>query len=86
VARRAGFFLQRYPSSGFAPEARLWPARAEEEAYWRGGGEDALRRALDAYQAVAKGKGDGAAEARKRLKALQARKPQRPDSPRVVCR
>jgi len=86
VARRAGFFLQRHPGSSFAPEARLWLARAEEEAYWRGGGKDALRRAVDAYQAVAKGKGEGAAEARKRLNALQTRKPQRPASPRVVCR
>jgi len=86
VARRAGFFLQRHPGSSFAPEARLWLARAEEEAYWRGGGKDALRRTVDAYQAVANGKGDGAAEARKRLKSLQTRKPQRPASPRVVCR
>ena len=86
VGRRAAFFLQRYPSSTYANEARLWLARSAEDEYWRSGGKDHLRRAIDAYQAAAKARWKGADEAKKRLKNLKARRPQRPPSPRVVCR
>jgi hypothetical protein len=85
VERRAAFFLQRFPASAFAPEARLWLARAQEDEYWRGGGPKALSRAIDSYRAVAQAKREGAAEARQRLKRLNAKKPQRPATPQVVC-
>jgi hypothetical protein len=86
VARRATFFLQRFPTSTFAVEARLWLARAQEDEYWRGGGHEAIRRAIESYQVVARAKVEGAAEARQRVKRLSAKKPQRPATPRVACK
>jgi serine/threonine-protein kinase len=86
VSRRANAFLQRFPGSTFAPEARLWLARAAEDEYWRAPSKSGLKRAIESYEAVAKGKGDAAAEARKRVKKLTAKKPERPATPRVVCR
>jgi hypothetical protein len=87
IERRASFFLQRFPESRFAPESRLWLARAIEDAYWRSGSKATLQRALEAYRGAARGKkGEVAQEANQRLQKLQAKKPQRPGTPRVVCR
>jgi hypothetical protein len=89
VARRAAFFLQRFPDAERAGEARLLEARAEEESYWRGGAKDgvALRRAVDAYgRAAASASPEAAAEARKALKRLSGKRPQRPGKPIQVCR
>ncbi|HEY6104373.1 MAG TPA: serine/threonine-protein kinase [Anaeromyxobacteraceae bacterium] len=86
IERRASFFLQRFPESRFAPESRLWLARALEDAYWRSGSKATLQRALEAYRGAARGKGEVSQEAKQRLQKLQARKPQRPATPRIVCR
>lgn len=86
VERRASFFLQRFPDSRFAPEARLWRARALEDAWWKSGGRPALQRAAEAYRGAARGKGEVAQEAKQRLQKLQAKKPQRPATPRIVCK
>ncbi len=86
VARRAAFFLQRFPDSPLAPEAQLLVARAEEDLYWRGGARDALRRALDAYTQAAKAKKtDAGAEGKKGARRLGAKKPQKPGRPLAVC-
>ncbi len=86
VERRADSFLARFPSSPFAGEARLWRARAQEEEYWRGGGKEPLRQAIESYHMVARDKGDLAAEARRQLKKLSGKKLQRPPSSHLVCR
>jgi serine/threonine-protein kinase len=86
IERRASFFLQRFPESRFAADSRLWLARALEDAYWRSGSKATLQRALEAYRGAARGKGEVALEAKQRLQKLQAKKPQRPATPRVVCR
>jgi len=89
VARRAAFFLQRFPDSPMAPEARLLQARAEEDGYWRGGGKDgdALKRAQASYREAAKAKApEVAVEAKKALKRLGGKRPQRPARPPVICR
>ena len=86
VARRGNFFLQRFPDSPLAPDARLAVARAEEEAFWRGGGKDALRRALDAYEQLVRAKkGEAFAEAKKATRRLSAKKPARGPKPPPVC-
>ena len=86
VARRGAFFLARFPDSADAPEARLLVARAEEEAYWRGGTKEALRRATEAWEEVARPKkGEGAAEAKKALQRLKAKHPQKPDKLAAIC-
>ncbi len=86
IERRASFFLRRFPESRYAPEARLWLARALEDAYWKGGGRSTLKRAVEAYRGAARGKGDVAKEAKQRLQKLQAKNPQRPATPRIVCK
>jgi len=86
VARRGSFFLTRFPDSASARDARLLVARGEEEAYWRGGNKDALRRALDAYEKLAKGKkSEVAAEAKKASARLAAKKPVRPAKFPPLC-
>jgi hypothetical protein len=86
VARRGAFFLQRFPDSASARDARVLVARAEEEAYWHGGGKEALRRAVDAYEQLAKGKkGDVAIEAKKAARRLEAKKPQKPAKLPPLC-
>ncbi|HVP69424.1 MAG TPA: serine/threonine-protein kinase [Anaeromyxobacteraceae bacterium] len=86
VARRGAFFLQRFPDSAEAPDARLLVARAEEESYWRTPTKDALRRAVDAWDRIARQKkGEGVAEAKKALKRLQAKHPQKPAKVAVLC-
>ncbi|HYQ80201.1 MAG TPA: serine/threonine-protein kinase [Anaeromyxobacteraceae bacterium] len=86
VERRASYFLERFPDSRFAAEARLWQARALEDAFWSKGSKATLQRALEAYRGAARGKGEVAKEARQRLQKLGGRKPQRPAGPRVVCK
>jgi serine/threonine-protein kinase len=89
VARRAGFFLQRFPAAERADEARLLEARAEEEGYWRGGGKDAeaLRRATAAYgRAADAASPEVSAEGKRALKRLSGKRPQRPGKPIQVCR
>jgi len=86
VARRATFFLQRFPDSPLAPEAHLLVGRAEEELYWHGGGKDALRRALDGYGQAAKAKKtEAGAEGKRGVRRLGAKKPQKPGRPLAVC-
>jgi serine/threonine-protein kinase len=89
VARRAAFFLQRFPEAEGAGEARLLEARAEEEGYWRGGGKDAevLRRAAAAYgRAAGAPSPEVSAEGKRALKRLSGKRPQRPAKPIQVCR
>jgi hypothetical protein len=89
VARRAAFFLQRFPEAERADEARLLEARAEEEGYWRGGGKDAeaLRRAVAAYgRAAAAPSPEASAEGKRALKRLSGKRPQRPAKAIQVCR
>lgn len=85
VARRAVEFLQRRPESAFAQEARLWQARALEEAFWKGRVHGLAIRAIGAYGAAAQLEGPGRAEAEGRIKALQGRSPVRDGAVRV-CR
>ncbi len=86
VGRRAAYFLQRYPASAWAAEARLWQARAAEDEYWRAGTRELLRQAVEAYQGVVQARGAGVEEAKSRLRALGAKRPHRPPGARVVCR
>jgi serine/threonine-protein kinase len=89
VARRAAFFLQRFPEAERADEARLLEARAEEEGYWRAGGKDAeaLRRAVAAYgRAAAAPSPEASAEGKRALKRLSGKRPQRPAKAIQVCR
>ncbi len=86
VERRATFFLTRFPKSAFAQEARLWLARAQEEEFRLSGSKEALRRAVESYRILASDKGEGGAEARKRLKKLDVRRPARPAASRLVCK
>ncbi len=88
VARRATAFMERHPESNLVPLARLWLARALEDEYFHAGKhakKPQLDRVLEIYRILAKGKGELAAEARQRLKALGAKKLVRPKTPRVVC-
>ncbi len=86
VAARAAAFLERFPASERAADARLWEARALEDAFWRSGGRDrkALARAIDAWRLAGTGE-SGAGEAARRLEALGARKPVAKGAARV-CR
>ncbi len=86
VVRRATFFLTRFPKSAYAVEARLWLARAHEEEFRLSGGKEALRRAVESYRILAPDKGEAGAEARKRLKKLDVRRPARPTASRLVCK
>ncbi len=86
VERRATFFLTRYPKSAYASGARLWLARAQEEDFRLTGNNHALRRAVDSYRFLASDKGEAGDEARKRLKQLAAKRPQRSASSRLVCK
>jgi serine/threonine-protein kinase len=85
VAARAATFLAARPESMYAPEARLWRARALEDRFWRGGGRDRaqLAEAVAAWRAAADGR--GAAEARDRIAKLGRKKPAREGAARV-CR
>jgi serine/threonine-protein kinase len=85
VAKRASAFLDRYPTSTFAPQARLWLARASEDLYFQEGKRPYLARALDLYRSLAKAKGEAAAEAKQRTKRLAGKKPARPSAPRINC-
>ncbi len=87
IAQRAVQFLVRYPGSAHAQAARLWQARALEDAFWRGGGRDRklLDRAVAAYRNAAEAKGAGTAEAEKRIKRLGGRSSSREGAPKV-CR
>ena len=87
VATRAEAFLAAYPSSSSAQQARLWLARALEDAYWRGGGRDRklLQRAIEAYRGAVAAPGDGRTEAEQRLARLDTKRPVRAGAPRV-CR
>lgn len=85
VAQRAVDFLVKYPGSAAAQEARLWQARALEEAWWRGRVRGLAVRAIAAYRAAAELEGPGKAEAEARIRALGARKPTREGAVRV-CR
>jgi hypothetical protein len=85
VAKRAVEFLTRHPESRLAQEARLWQARALEEAYWRARAHGLLVRAIAAYQTAASLDGPGKAEAEGRLRALQGRVPSRAGAARF-CR
>jgi hypothetical protein len=60
-------------------------ARALEEQYWQDGGRDALRRAVDQYAAVARGRGPEAAEAAERASDLSRTRPGRPAVSRLRC-
>jgi serine/threonine-protein kinase len=89
VARRAAFFLGRFPDGARAAEARVLEARAEEAGYWGGGGRDpdALRRARAAWERAAAAPGpEGAEEARRAVRRLSARRPQRPAQAAPLCR
>jgi hypothetical protein len=89
VARRAAFFVGRFPDGARAAEARVLEARAEEAAYWGGGGRDAdaLRRARAAWERAAAAPGpEGAEEARRAVRRLSARWPQRPARAAPLCR
>jgi len=85
VARRAVDFLQRYPDSPLAQEARLWQARALEEAFWKGRVRGLAVRAVGAYRAAALLGGAGRPEAEGRVRALESRRPSRDGAVRV-CR
>ena len=85
VARRAVEFLRAYPDSSSAQEARLWQARALEEAYWRGRVRGLALRAVAAYRSAAGLDGPGKAEAEARIRSLEARQPSRAGAVRV-CR
>lgn len=85
VAQRSVDFLVKYPESAFVQEARLWQARALEEAFWKGRVRGLAVRAMAAYRAAAQLDGPGKQEAEARIRALGARKPTRDGSVRV-CR
>jgi serine/threonine protein kinase len=85
VAARAVEFLTRHPESPFAQEARLWQARALEEAFWKTRARGLAARAIGAYDSAAKLDGPGRAEASGRIKALESRRPSRDGAVRV-CR
>jgi serine/threonine-protein kinase len=85
VAQRAVAFLTSHPESPLAQEARLWQARALEEAYWKTRARGFALRAIGAYDSAAKLEGPGKAEATARVKALESRRPSRDGSVRV-CR
>jgi serine/threonine-protein kinase len=85
VAERAVAFLVRYPESKSAQEARLWQARALEEAFWRGRVRGLALRAVAAYRAASQLEGPGKQEAEARIRALEGRRPNREGAVRV-CR
>jgi hypothetical protein len=85
VAARARAFLARFPASRHAAVARLALARAEEDAFFQTGDRGALRRAVEAYRAVAAAKGEAAAEAADRVSALSRGRPEQPAVPRTRC-
>ncbi|HSM92084.1 MAG TPA: serine/threonine-protein kinase [Anaeromyxobacteraceae bacterium] len=85
VAERAVAFLVKYPRSRLAQEARLWQARALEEAYWRGGVHAVALRAVAAYRTAAQLEGPGRREAEARVRALDGRRPVR-EGAVSVCR
>jgi eukaryotic-like serine/threonine-protein kinase len=86
VERRASFFLTRFGKSVHAAEARLWLARAQEEEFRLSGSREALRRAVDSYRMLTATPGEPGAEARRRLKALEIRKPVRAPTSRLHCK
>jgi hypothetical protein len=89
VARRAAFFLGRFPDGARSAEARVLEARAEEAGYWSGGGRDAdaLGRARAAWQRAAAAPGpEGGEAARRAVRRLSARRPQRPAQAAPLCR
>jgi serine/threonine-protein kinase len=83
VASRAVEFLKAYPDSSSAQEARLWQARALEEAYWKGRVRGLELRAVAAYRSAAGLAGPGKAEAEQRIRALESRQPTRAGEVRV---
>jgi serine/threonine-protein kinase len=85
VVRRAVEFLVRFPESPLAQEARLWQARALEEAYWKSRVRGLAIRAGAAYRSAALLDGPGKAEAEARIKALESRRPTPAGAVRV-CR
>jgi len=85
VEQRAQAFLSRFPASARAPLARLQLARALEEEHWQGGGRDALKRAVQQYGLVARGKGPEAVEAAERARDLSRPRPARPGVSRIRC-
>jgi hypothetical protein len=85
VADRAVAFLPKYPESSHAQEARLWQARALEEAFWQGRARGLAVRAIGAYRTAASLDGPGKAEAEARIRALEGRRPTREGAVRV-CR
>ena len=85
VARRAVEFLQANPGSTSAQEARLWQARALEEAFWRSHVRGLALRAVAAYRSAADLDGPGKGEAQRRVSALETRRPSREGAVRV-CR
>ncbi|MGB8931296.1 MAG: hypothetical protein WCC48_08640, partial [Anaeromyxobacteraceae bacterium] len=86
VARRAVELLQAHPSSpAVAQEARLWQARALEEAYWLAPVRGLAQRAVAAYRSASELDGPGTAEARRRIRALEPLRPSREGAVRV-CR
>jgi hypothetical protein len=84
VMRRAQAYLSRFPASARAPVVRLQLARALEEEYWGLNTRSALRKALEQYQQVARGKGAAATEARERVRDL-SRGATRPAVNRLTC-
>jgi len=85
VARRAQLFLTRFPSSPRAQAVRLRLARALEESHWRGGGRPVLKKALEQYAVLARGRGPEAAEAAERSRELSQHRPAPPPVPRLRC-
>jgi serine/threonine-protein kinase len=85
VAGRAVEFLVRHPGSALAQEARLWQARALEEAFWKGRVHGLALRAIGAYVSAAQLDGPGKAEAEARVRSLESRRPTRDGAVRV-CR